>query len=485
MLRRFQTRLLGRFATLAGAIAFSALVSIVMLPFSTKVLHAGDFGTYAVLMSIVALVGTAIDGGASILLPAHYGLAPVAERGRMLASLAGFALLGSSAASLLLVGASFWHQSLLSGEPGHLIILITAILMPLRVLTSISNMSFSVTGRTSAIAIQIVCQAAVVFGGTLIPLFGFEMGGGALFVGAVCGQAAALFVCLATLNRHGELALPSRYWLRQALTSQPTTATVGFMEGARTFGESLMLSSASGLAAVGILSHARLYLNLQHMFASAVAQNTWAKSLQDAHDPRATFETTRKAWAPVQIVIACAAVVFVFLGRDIVAFISNGKLTDAGDYIPVVLMMALIQNSEQPALATVYAFGRGASAAWFRSLLVTVTLAALYPAILFFGIKGLLVAAIMECCAFRVFLRRTASLDREEVPFQDQIGAFGCLVIVVAMIYQHVAAPALAAQIAGLALGIAAIAMFGGHAVRQTFLAVKGLLFPLPEPHRL
>jgi O-antigen/teichoic acid export membrane protein len=484
MLRRFQTRLLGRFAILAGAIVLSALVSLIMLPFSTMVLHAGDFGTYAMLMSIVALVGTAIDGGASILLPAHYELASGPERGRIFSSLAVFAVLCASAAGLLLIGFWLWHHSVFAEQPGHLIIAMTAILMPLRVLTTISNMSFSVTGRSSAIALQIVCQAAAVFGGTLIALFGFSMGGEALFIGAGFGQLAALLVCLATLQRHGELGLPSGYWLRQALISQPTTATAGFMDGARNFGESLMLSSAAGLAAVGILSHAKLYFNLLHMFASAVAQNTWAKSLQDALDPRSTFDATRKAWAPVQVAIGCAAIVFVFLGRDIVGFISNGKLTEAADYVPVFFMMALIQNSEQPALAVVFALGRGASAAWFRSLLVTVTLILLYPAIVLFGIKGLLVAAVIESCALRLFLRRLASRDRH-VPFQDQIGAFGCLVIAVAMIYQHVAVPALLAQIIAVAVGIAVIAVFGSRSVGQTFIAARELLVPKPTPRQV
>src|SRR4029077_16868886 len=136
--------------------------------------------------------------------------------------------------------------------------------------------------------------------------------------------------------------------------------------------------------------------------------------------------------------LGCAGVVFVFLGRDLVYWISNGKLTEAADYITIFFMIALIQNSEQPALAVVSALGRGASAAWFRSLLVAATLVVLYPATVFYGIKGLLVAAVVESCALRLYLRRLACRDRR-IPFQDQIGAFGCLVIAMATIYQHIA----------------------------------------------
>ena len=401
MVRRLQSHLLGRVATLAGAITLSALVSLIMLPFTTRVLHASDFGTYAILMSMVALVGAALDGGASLLLPAHYGPASTAERGRIFASLTLFALLGASVAGLLLIFYWSWHHSIFVEQSGHLIIAITAVLMPLRALTAIAMMSFTVTGRSFAIAMLVVCQSVVIFCSTLIALFGFSMAGDSLFIGAGCGQLAALAVCLVTLRQHRELSMPSRYWFRQALISQPTTATAGFMDGARSFGESLMLSNAVGLAAVGILSHAKLYFSLLNMFTSAVTQSTWVRSLQDARDPHSSFELTRRAWAPVQVALGCAAIVLVFLGRDIVEWISNGKLTEAADYIPIFFMIALIQNSEQPVTAVVFASGRGASAARFRALVLLVALITLYPATVLFGVKGLLIVGIVECGALR------------------------------------------------------------------------------------
>ena len=102
--------------------------------------------------SMVALVGAALDGGASVLLPAHYGPASTAERGRIFASLTLFALLGASVAGLLLIFYWSWHHSIFVEQSGHLIIAITAVLMPLRVLTAIAMMSFTVTGRSFAIA---------------------------------------------------------------------------------------------------------------------------------------------------------------------------------------------------------------------------------------------------------------------------------------------------------------------------------------------
>ena len=54
-------------------------------------------------MSIVALVGAAADGGASLLVPAHYGPASASERARLFASLAAFAGMAASVAALFLI----------------------------------------------------------------------------------------------------------------------------------------------------------------------------------------------------------------------------------------------------------------------------------------------------------------------------------------------------------------------------------------------
>ncbi len=179
----------------------------------------------------------------------------------------------------------------------------------------------------------------------------------------------------------------------------------------------------------------------------------------------------------MQIVISCVAIVFVFLGHDIVGLISNGKLTDASDYIPVLLMTALIQNSEQPAAAVVFASGRGSAATWFRSFLFLTALILLYPVVLVAGIKGIIILGIIECCIFRGYLRLLASAHRQ-VPFQDRVSVFGCLVITVAMICQHVAAPQLPAQILMICIGFAMIAAVGQRSVGQTIAVVRRDCWP-------
>ena len=110
LLYRIRTHFVGRVATLALATAFSAILSLALLPLATRVLQASDYGTYALLMSIVTLVSTAMDGGASLLLPARYGPAFASERGRIFVSVALIAGVGASIVGLFLASLWIWQH---------------------------------------------------------------------------------------------------------------------------------------------------------------------------------------------------------------------------------------------------------------------------------------------------------------------------------------------------------------------------------------
>ncbi len=360
-------------------------------------------------MSIVILVGAAADGGAGLLVPAHYGSASASERARLFVSLAVFAGTGASAAGLLLIILWAWQHTAFSDQAIPLAaIVLSAVLMPMRAITNISGMIFSVTGRGFAIAAQVAIQSLVAFLSTLIALFEFTMGGTSLFIGALCSQFAALCVGLIALGHTHILSFPSPDWFRRAATSAPTTAASGLVDGTRGFGENALLTSTIDLHAVGILSHARLYHGLLMALCNAVGYNLWSKSLEEARNPRSGFEITQSAWTPVQITITCAGIIFAFVGKEIVDIISNGKFTVAAAYIPALFVIALIQTTEQPANAIVCASGRAASATWTRAILALGSFVLLYPTIVIFGIKGVIAICVVEAVAYRLYLRMLA-----------------------------------------------------------------------------
>src|SRR5262245_56139262 len=277
-LGRIRRHFVGRVVTLAAATAFNAILSVALLPLATRQLGASDYGIYGLVISIVALVSAAADGGAGLLVPAHYGCASASERARLGVSLATVARVAASAAGLLMSVPWLWHPGTFADQAIPLAaIALSVALMPMRAITNICVMIFSVTGRGLAIAAQLAIQSLATFLSTLVALFEFEMGVTSLFVGAFCGQFAALGVGLVALGRHHVWSSPSGNWLCRAASTSPTTAASGIVDGTRGFGENALLTSAIGLHAVGILGHARLYHGLLMALSNAVGHNLWAK----------------------------------------------------------------------------------------------------------------------------------------------------------------------------------------------------------------
>ena len=113
----------------------------------------------------------------------------------------------------------------------------------------------------------------------------------------------------------------------------------------------------------------------------------------------------------------------------------------------VVTLIALIQTTEQPANAVVCALGRAASATWARIILAVAGFIALYPAVVLFGIKGVIAICIIEAVVYRLYLRILASRKRK-IPFQDHVAVFGSSAIFAEIVYVHWAVPPLTLQLA-------------------------------------
>jgi len=247
----------------------------------------------------------------------------------------------------------------------------------------------------------------------------------------------------------------------------------------RGFGENALLTSAISLHAVGILGHARLYHGLLMALSNAVGHNLWAKSLEEARNPHSSFEITRSAWTPVQIAVTCAGIIFAFVGREIVDLVGSGKFTEAATYIPALFVIALIQTTEQPANAVVCALGRAASATWARIILAGGSFIALYPAIVLFGIKGVIAICIVEAVVYRIYLRMLASRERK-VPFQDHVAVFGCFAISTQIVYIHWAVPPLALQLVLTTAGLAMLFVVGRRSISEIISAGRQIVLGRP-----
>jgi len=472
----FRAHFIGRVATLGIATFFSAVLSIALLPIATKSLHASDYGTYALLTSIIILVSSAMDGGSPLFLPAVYYRGSPRERARMFVTSAIIAASGGSVICITALAVErYFHTPSFEFQIPLDAMLIAAVTVPLRSVAAITTVIFSITNRSYAIAIQTLLQAVCVFVFTIIGLFCLALGGTALLFGAASGQLAALAVGLLILNKHGELvARPSLRFARRALRHALTSSTSGFVGGAHNFAENSLLAAAKGLQAAGFISHARVYYNFTLALIGTVGHNVRAASLEEARNLHSHFEATRKAWVPVHVALTCAGLFFALFGGEVVDLISNGKLTDAAPYIPYFLIIALLQNSDQASTATVYAFGKAYIAARIQIALAISGLLALFPLIHVFGMAGIVIAIIAETILYRIQLAKVARRLRS-VPFHDGAAYFGCALVAMTAAGVDLAAPSLQARAACMIAGLILVGFVGRRSIAEISAEIQGL----------
>jgi O-antigen/teichoic acid export membrane protein len=440
LLSAIRGHIAGRMLLFLVATALQTLLAVAILPLTTIRLTAADFGYFALLTSVTAFANALSDGGGALALPAHYGVASTAERRHMLASFFSVSLvLGATLAGLFLLcwpALSSYVIGADSGAYSWLTEVLAAMLIPLRSVTTLATTVFSVSGRGNAIAAQIAAQAVGNFAGTLICLFGLQIGVTSLFAGAVLGQLASLAVALFALGAQ-PWTRPTVRWLAVVGRHAPTAAFSGVSDGARGIGENAVLAANLGIASVGFYSHARLYYGMLMSATNAVAHNLWSTSLAEARDPGGGFRRTEAAWTPVHIFVALFGVGFVCFGGEFVALLTHDRLTPAASLVPWLAVLLLIHISGRAQNAVAYANGAGAEVSRFRALLALLVLGALPCVVgkifgigLALGVSGVIGLLLFEAVVFRFYLRWKSNSFGHPIGFQDRWALAGIVLTI-------------------------------------------------------
>jgi O-antigen/teichoic acid export membrane protein len=229
-----------------------------------------------------------------------------------------------------------------------------------------------------------------------------------------------------------------------------------------------------GLSAVGIFGQARLYNSFLASISNTIGHNVWGISLAEARNSGSQFTVTRRVWAPIHVAIVVFGLVFAFVGREIVDLLTNGKLTLAAIYIPILAAVALIQNSGKAATAVVFAGGLAPAAARLRMAFVLLSLFALYPAVSAFGIGGVVGLLLIEAFAYRVSLRILAGA-MGRLPWQDDIAVAGVITLIASSLYVDYFDPPLSLRIGILAVILMAIVGLGHRILADVMTAGRDL----------
>lgn len=466
-LAALRNHLAGRVMLFLSATVFQALTAVAILPLTTVVLDAADFGYFALMMSWAALVSSFGDAGASLALPAHYAVASPAERRRMLSSFFMVSLLFSSGLAVLFLAAWPWLEQVMVGsaDSSRMAHNLTALLIPMKSVTILSTNVFSVAGRGNAVAAQIAAQALGTFVGTLISLFGFNQGVSSLFLGAVVGQACSVAIAVMALGAEPWRA-PSCRWLSVLGSHSLPSLAAGVTGGLRSIGENSVVAANLNIATVGYLSHARLYFGMLLAATNAVALNVWSTSLAEARDPQRRFSTTKRIWMPIHILIALFGVVFSCFGEEFVAVLTHDRLTPAARIVPWLAVLLLIHVSGRSQNATIYANGGAKSLSNANSLISISCLAALPFAVGTMGgvgwnagLAGVVAILLTEAILFRIYIYRKSASFWQSGSFDDGWVVCGSAAIVLSWLFNVYMGPALMTRIALCVAACAATAV--------------------------
>lgn len=451
-----RNHLAGRVLLFLSATVFQGLTAVAILPLTTVVLDAADFGYFALMMSWAALISSFGDAGASLALPAHYAVASVAERRRMLSSFFLVSLLFSSGLAVLFLAAWPWLEQMMVGsaESSRTAHILTALLIPMKSVTILSTNVFSVAGRSNAVAAQIASQALGTFVGTLISLYGFHLGLSSLFVGAVVGQTCSVAIAVTALGAEPWPA-PSRQWLSVLRSHSLPSLAAGITGGLRSIGENSVVAANLNIATVGYLSHARLYFGMVLAATNAVALNVWSTSLAEARDPQRHFSTTKRVWMPIHILIALFGVAFSCFGEEFVAVLTHDRLTPAARIVPWLAVLLLIHVSGRTQNATIYAIGEARSLINAKSMISISCLAALPFAVGAMGgfgwnagLAGVVAVLLAEAISFRLYIYWKSASLRQRGRFDDGWVVCGSVAIVLSWLFNVYMGPALMTRIA-------------------------------------
>jgi O-antigen/teichoic acid export membrane protein len=434
-------RLAGRMLIFLSATALQVVLAVGILPLTTSILTAAEFGYFALLMSVATFANAIADGGGALALPAHYGVSSQEERRRMVASFFVISIFLSLAFAAVFV--LLWP--VLSpyvlgedhGKSSWLIVGLTGLIIPLRSISAVATNIFSVSGRGNALAGQIAAQAFGTFLGTLICLFELKWETASLFAGAVAGQLASCAVSAVALGAQ-PWTLPSARWLEVARRHAPTAAFAGVTDGIRGISENALIAASLGVSAVGFYTHARLYYGMLMAGTNAASYNIWPTSLAEARNETREFAITYSLWAPIHILLMLFGAGFVCFGDELISILTNDRLTPAAQLVPWFVVLLLVHLSGRAQNAIVYAHGAGATTTQSRTI-IAIAVLILFPFVIGnvagigfnLGLVGVIGLMLLEAVLFRIYLRWKATKFGRQPAFQDGLAFCGIAVIAV------------------------------------------------------
>ena len=412
----------------------AAAISLLTLPLTTRVLGPRDYGVLALTLAVAGVGGSLLAPGSSFVISRHWGVSSAGLRVQMVSTLVilgcGVTLVWGALATGLVLGLRDVLGFLAGVSVGGLVLTLAGLVLSVFALAA--GEILTLQGRAGLFAALGVAQAVVTAATTLIALFAFDAGTLSLFIGLFGGALVAFAGSVFVTGPY----LAPRYgvrWQREATRSWIFSQVLGTTQPVV---ERSLLTSAAGLAELGLYTHSQRYGLIVHSGAKAVSRAVWPVSLDEAREIEGDFPATRRSWSTIHVGIAAIGIGFALLGDHLIAALTNDKFTDAAVFLAPWFVLTLLQFAAKPEYATLYALG---TSKLVGRLSVVVTLVALLGAVVLippFGTTGAVAAVLLHAVVYRAVVHVVARRYRR-IPFQDGWVVFGVLLLTAAFVAKH------------------------------------------------
>lgn len=405
-------------------------ISFLTLPFATLWLGPADYGSFA-LVSALASLGCAISClGSSYVFATVYSSG---QRATQMGQAVSQQLVISGAISIVLSALLIYAWPAirnLSPDLEHIpqmgVGLAAASMMP-TTLWALAADVLTLDGRAKMFAMVGMAHSLVSAAVLLGALYWTELEGLSLFLSnAVAAFILGVGACVAFWRY---LELP-RFWSSRFGTFRGAASITAsnVFEMVYPSIERNLLTSSSGLAALGLFTHAQQYRAMVLVATKSLARAIWSVTLTEAQQKPLQFTETGRHWNVAYLALGFAGLAFAAFGSEMIGILTHGKFSGAGPYAAMGLSLLLIQNSGKACTGYIYAKGKAAVFAQMGMAAGALGLVTAVLAIPAFGLWGAVFAMFAHQLFFRIAMQLYVS-RYAVVPFQDACAAIGFVMI--------------------------------------------------------
>ena len=422
---------------------FQGIIVIALIPMATFVLSPHDYGVYALAISVAALVAVMCEVGSAYVLYANYSKLDARECASMQSTLFTLAL-GLSLLAIMIFYFSwplFLHYIPLLSELTATEIGLLYFMIPLKAVWFIMYPILVLSQRSEWLVGSLVLQSIINFLVIFSCLYLFDVGRAALFWGHALGHLGCLCLPLIFLGR--SMLGPLQFqWCLKVREVAAKAWLASFADNVRLTLENFLIVKMVSSSALGNFNHARIYQGLLMQVTNSFANVMLPIALNSAQYKKSRFTRIRPVWDFVYIGLTCFGIGAVFLGDEVVLFLTHGKFLFAGSWLPWLVIYVLLQNAGKAATAVILANERANLYSNVRIFTLTLTVLALIALVPSYGMEAVLFTLVTEMLIMRILIGIVAR-KIQPVPFQDQWVLFGFLMIVICWGVELILAPSL------------------------------------------